>query len=112
MPPTRVPMHRIRLAGGYKGRGPAWYELAGPHSFLRVDRGVLVDLRQDARLHVVLREGHPYGGPRQVGDAGLVETEQVGGDLVLAVERGVEHRRIVGVHGDRHARVAEGADRV
>ena len=34
----------------------------------------------------------------------LVEVEQVGGDLVLPVEGGAEHRRVVAVHGDEHAR--------
>ena len=56
----------------------------------------------DARTAVRARSATP----------GLVEAEQVGGDLVLAVERGAEHRRVVGVDRDGHAGVAERPDRV
>src|SRR3954453_14936295 len=58
--------------------------------------GVLVDLAEQPRPDVLGRERRAHGGPRELGDAGRVEVQQPGGDLVLAVQRGAEHRRVVG----------------
>src|SRR5688500_18827827 len=55
------------------------------------------DLVQDATPHRLGGEARAHSGTGQVGDAALVETEQVCGDLVLPVEGGAEHRRVVGV---------------
>src|SRR6478735_4282525 len=114
---TRAPIPGSRRRSGYKGPGPAWYELAGlitfpaPRPGSRL-RSVRVDLAEDPLLHVGRREGRPHPRPCEIGDADSVETEEVGRDLVLPVERRVEHRRVVGVHGHRHAGVPEGADGV
>ena len=72
----------------------------------------LVDLREHPGPHVVGRERRADGGRRQVAQAGLVEVQQVGRDGVLLVEGGAEHRRVVGVDGDRHPGLDEPAQRV
>ena len=65
-----------------------------------------------ARPDGIRGEAGVDGGQREVGDPGLVEVEQAGGDLVLAVQRGAEHRRVVAVHRDDDAGLAHGPDRV
>ena len=51
-------------------------------------------------------------GAGQVGDTPGVEAQQVGGDLVLVVDRGREHRRVVGVDRHGHARGDQRRQRV
>lgn len=59
--------------------------------------------RQERRVHGVVR---------QCGNSTLVQVEQRGSDPVLAIQRGAEHRRIVGVDGHRDAGIDECAQRV
>src|SRR3954447_14072386 len=85
----------------YKGGGPGRYELPGPHPCRSTGQG-RVDLLVDPRLDVVGGEGDPDRRTGEVGQALLIEVEQVGGDLVLPVQRGAEHRRVVTVDRDHH----------
>ncbi len=61
------------LAAG--GAGPRRRDHGPPGSAC-----VGVDLAEDPRLHVLRGEGRPHGRRAQVGDAALVEAQQVGGD--------------------------------
>ena len=91
--------------------GPATYEVAGPNTFQApaAYASISAPIRS---LHVVRGERRGHGGAGQVGDAPLVEVEQVGGDLVVVVEGRREHRRVVGVDRHRDTGVDERPQRV
>ena len=55
-------------------------------------------------LDVVGRERRPHAARARSATPASSRLEQVGGDLVLPVERGAEHRRVVGVDRDRRRR--------
>lgn len=66
-------------------------------------QGALLRVGQEGGLDALLGQGD---------QAGLVQVEQAGGDGVLRVEVGGEHRRVVGVQGDDDAGLDHGSDRV
>src|SRR4051795_11621935 len=53
--------------------------------------------------HVLLDEGRPQRGARDLSQRLLAEAEVVRGDLVLAADRGMPVRRVVRAERDRHA---------
>src|SRR5690348_5313632 len=91
-----------------KWTGPTEYEIAGPECVRASPADAGADLLAQSRLLRLVEEGRVDRGDREIHEPGFIEAEQLRGDLVLAIERGAVHRRVVAVDRHGHAGLGQG----